>query len=35
MIGGQGIYSSLQQSSIVAQWLQDNDLKVYLTLFIL
>lgn len=34
-IGGQGIYESLQGSSIFNQWMQDNDLKVYLTSFIL
>jgi NADH-ubiquinone oxidoreductase chain 5 len=32
--GGQGLYSSLQQSSVLNQWLQDNNLKVYLTIFI-
>nr|YP_010454763.1 NADH dehydrogenase subunit 5 [Paegniodes cupulatus]QZZ23952.1 NADH dehydrogenase subunit 5 [Paegniodes cupulatus] len=35
MLGGQGIYSSLQQGSTLSQWLQDNDLKIYLTTFIL
>nr|UJG45404.1 NADH dehydrogenase subunit 5 [Rhithrogena germanica] len=35
MMGGQGIYNSLQHSSVVAQWFQDNDLKVYLTTFTL
>nr|QXT45767.1 NADH dehydrogenase subunit 5 [Leucrocuta aphrodite] len=33
--GGQGIYSGLQSSSVLNQWLQNNDLKVYLTTFIL
>nr|QXT45754.1 NADH dehydrogenase subunit 5 [Heptageniidae sp. YW03BF02] len=33
--GGQGIYSSLQSSSVWSQWLQDNDLKIYLTTFVL
>nr|UUJ36934.1 NADH dehydrogenase subunit 5 [Epeorus sp. 05 ZXM-2022a] len=32
--GGQGLFSSLQQSSVLNQWLQDNNLKVYLTIFI-
>nr|YP_009628231.1 NADH dehydrogenase subunit 5 [Isonychia kiangsinensis]QBO27431.1 NADH dehydrogenase subunit 5 [Isonychia kiangsinensis] len=34
-LGGQGIYASLEGSSRVSGWLQDNDLKVYLTTFIL
>nr|UPX88636.1 NADH dehydrogenase subunit 5 [Heptagenia sulphurea] len=34
-MGGQGIYESLQGSSMFNQWMQDNDLKVYLTSFIL
>nr|YP_010454750.1 NADH dehydrogenase subunit 5 [Notacanthurus lamellosus]QZZ23926.1 NADH dehydrogenase subunit 5 [Notacanthurus lamellosus] len=34
-MGGQGIYFGLQQSSTINQWLQDNDLKVYLMTFIL
>jgi NADH-ubiquinone oxidoreductase chain 5 len=33
--GGQGIYNTLEKSSTLRQWLQDNDLKVYLTTFIL
>lgn len=33
--GGQGIYTALQTSSKLSQWLQGNDLKVYLTTFIL
>nr|UUJ36947.1 NADH dehydrogenase subunit 5 [Epeorus sp. 06 ZXM-2022a] len=32
--GGQGLFKSLQQSSVLNQWLQDNNLKVYLTIFI-
>nr|QNV11752.1 NADH dehydrogenase subunit 5 [Siphlonurus aestivalis] len=34
-LGGQGVYSILQNSSILNQWFQENDLKVYLTSFIL
>nr|YP_010462990.1 NADH dehydrogenase subunit 5 [Epeorus psi]UUJ36921.1 NADH dehydrogenase subunit 5 [Epeorus psi] len=34
MFGGQGLFKSLQQSSILNQWLQDNNLKIYLTIFI-
>lgn len=33
-IGGQGIYGALQSSSSLSQWVQNNDLKVYLTTFI-
>nr|YP_002274309.1 NADH dehydrogenase subunit 5 [Parafronurus youi]ABY53356.1 NADH dehydrogenase subunit 5 [Parafronurus youi] len=32
--GGQGIYENLQNSSMLSQWFQNNDLKVYLTTFI-
>nr|QXT45741.1 NADH dehydrogenase subunit 5 [Epeorus sp. LA03FY06] len=35
VFGGQGLYSSLQQTSVLNQWLQDNNLKIYLTIFIL
>nr|UUJ36843.1 NADH dehydrogenase subunit 5 [Epeorus sp. 02 ZXM-2022a] len=31
--GGQGLYKSLEASSVLNQWLQDNNLKVYLTIF--
>nr|YP_010454698.1 NADH dehydrogenase subunit 5 [Epeorus melli]QZZ23874.1 NADH dehydrogenase subunit 5 [Epeorus melli] len=31
--GGQGLYKSLEASSILNQWLQDNNLKIYLTIF--
>nr|AIW06217.1 NADH dehydrogenase subunit 5 [Siphlonurus sp. MT-2014] len=34
-LGGQGIYKTLQSMSTTNQWFQDNDLKVYLTSFIL
>nr|YP_010164579.1 NADH dehydrogenase subunit 5 [Epeorus dayongensis]QRM91368.1 NADH dehydrogenase subunit 5 [Epeorus dayongensis] len=34
VFGGQGLYSSLQQTSVLNQWLQDNNLKIYLTIFI-
>jgi NADH-ubiquinone oxidoreductase chain 5 len=33
--GGQGICNTLEKSSTLRQWLQDNDLKVYLSTFIL
>nr|QXT45845.1 NADH dehydrogenase subunit 5 [Cinygmina sp. 07BF85] len=33
-MGGQGIYAVLQSSSSFSQWMQNNDLKVYLTTFI-
>lgn len=32
--GGQGLYKSLQDLSVLNQWLQDNNLKIYLTIFI-
>nr|UUJ36869.1 NADH dehydrogenase subunit 5 [Epeorus sp. 03 ZXM-2022a] len=32
--GGQGLYNSLRYFSILNQWLQDNNLKIYLTIFI-
>nr|YP_010164592.1 NADH dehydrogenase subunit 5 [Epeorus carinatus]QRM91381.1 NADH dehydrogenase subunit 5 [Epeorus carinatus] len=31
--GGQGLYKSLESSSVLNQWLQDNNLKIYLTIF--
>nr|YP_010462912.1 NADH dehydrogenase subunit 5 [Epeorus gibbus]UUJ36765.1 NADH dehydrogenase subunit 5 [Epeorus gibbus] len=35
VFGGQGVFSGLQEASCLNQWLQDNNLKVYLTIFIL
>nr|UUJ36908.1 NADH dehydrogenase subunit 5 [Epeorus dayongensis] len=34
VFGGQGLYNSFQQTSVLNQWLQDNNLKIYLTIFI-
>nr|QXT45793.1 NADH dehydrogenase subunit 5 [Maccaffertium mediopunctatum] len=34
-MGGQGIYSTFQSSSMFNQWVQNNNLKIYLTSFIL
>nr|QXT45832.1 NADH dehydrogenase subunit 5 [Stenonema femoratum] len=34
-MGGQGIYTSLQNASMFNQWVQNNSLKIYLTSFIL
>nr|YP_010462925.1 NADH dehydrogenase subunit 5 [Epeorus unispinosus]UUJ36778.1 NADH dehydrogenase subunit 5 [Epeorus unispinosus] len=35
VFGGQGLFKGLQEASGLNQWLQDNNLKVYLTVFVL